>query len=403
METNNYEAKAKALLGNLSERGNSDYYLSLFRSECERLGRHLCSGGTYGNYLQGYSERYGLKLHKVRRWVIGAVLSWFEDGLLPSRRHPLRHKATSYEMLSGTGRSRVDSYFASCGTGLSPSSKDCMSHTISAFLLYLEQHPGGPDDVTEESVWSYFYDYDREALLHGYGTGSVIRRFLRWICGQPGGDIYARILPLVPMARRPKAVFDCMTEEEDGRLVSYVLGEGCALSLRDAAIVIVARFCGLRACDIASLRMDDIDLGHSRLSVMQRKTGVPLVQPLRPVVGNAIVRYVMQERPESDLPEVFLVDEREVRPLSPCTVGEVCDKAYRLAGIRQGHRCGSHLLRHRFAQSLVDGGACDAAAMRLLGHASPSSLDVYLETDERRLRECALGISDFAIGKEVLA
>jgi hypothetical protein len=41
--------------------------------------------------------------------------------------------------------------------------------------------------------------------------------------------------------------------------------------------------------------------------------------------------------------------------------------------------------------------------MRLLGHVSPSSLNVYLETDERRLRECALSISDFAIGKEVLA
>lgn len=133
-------------------------------------------------------------------------------------------------------------------------------------------------------------------------------------------------------------------------------------------------------------------------------TGVPLVQALRPVVGNAVVRYVMQERPGSDLPELFLVDDREVRPLSPGTVGAVCDKAYRLAGVRQdGHRQGCHLLRHRFAQSLVDGGACDAAAMRLLGHSSPSSLDVYLETDERRLRECALSISDFAMGKEVPA
>ena len=403
METNNYEAKAKALLGHLSERQYSDCYVSLFKSECERLVSHFCSGGTCENYLDGYSERYGLKLHRQRRWVIGAVLSWFEDGLLPSRSHPLRRKATSYGMLSVAGRSHVDSYFASCGAGLSPSSRDSMSHTISTFLLYLEQHPGGLDDVTEESVWSYFYDYRRDALLHGYATCCVIRRFLRWICGQPGGDVYAHILPLVPMARRPKTAFDCLTAEEDGLLRSYILGCGCTLSLRDAAIVIVARFCGLRACDIASLRIGDIDLEHSRLKVRQRKTGVPLVQTLRPVVGNAIIRYVMQERPESDLPEVFLVDEREVRPLTPDAVGKVCDRAYRLAGIRQGHRCGSHLLRHRFAQSLIDSGACDAAAMRLLGHASPSSLDAYLETDEMRLRECALCISDFAIGKEVLA
>ena len=112
----------------------------------------------------------------------------------------------------------------------------------------------------------------------------------------------------------------------------------------------------------------------------------------------------MEERPESGLPEVFLIDEREVRPLSPGLVGDICDKAYRLAGVREnGHRHGSHLLRHRFAQALVENGAGDSTAMRLLGHVSPSSLNVYLETDEVRLRECALSISDFAIGKEVLA
>ncbi len=112
----------------------------------------------------------------------------------------------------------------------------------------------------------------------------------------------------------------------------------------------------------------------------------------------------MEERPASGLPEVFLVDDREVRPLSPGLVRCICDKAYRLAGVRRdGQRHGSHLLRHRFAQALVENGVGDSTAMRLLGHVSPSSLNVYLEADERRLRECALSISDFAIGKEVLA
>lgn len=193
-------------------------------------------------------------------------------------------------------------------------------------------------------MWSYFYDTDADRLIRGISCSSAIRRFLRWAGGLPGGECYGRVLPMVPAVIRPRKPFDCMTEEEDDRLVSYILGEGCALSLRDAAIVTVARFCGLRACDVASLRMDDVDLGHSRLSVRQRKTGVPLAMPLRPVVGNAVIRYVMKERPESDLPELFLVEGREVRPLSPSTVTAVCDKVYRLAGIRQdGHRRGCHL------------------------------------------------------------
>ena len=43
METNNYEAKAKALVGHLSERQYPDYYVSLFKSECERLVSQLVS------------------------------------------------------------------------------------------------------------------------------------------------------------------------------------------------------------------------------------------------------------------------------------------------------------------------------------------------------------------------
>lgn len=64
---------------------------------------------------------------------------------------------------------------------------------------------------------------------------------------------------------------------------------------------------------------------------------------------------------------------------------------------------GGPLLRHRFEKSLIDGGAYDAAVMRQPGHSSSLSLGVYHETEEKRLRECALGISGFPIRKEVLA
>ena len=392
------------MIGRLSEQGYSAGYVSFFSHECERLVGYMSSGGTFEAYLQGYCERYGLKLSYNREWVIDAIYRWFEDGQQPSRRHPLRRKATSYTRLSGLARSHVDAFIASCCRGLSASSQATMSHKVSAFLLHLEQSPGGLLDATEDTVWSYFYDSCKDIVRHGYGICSVIRRFLRWAGGLPDGACYAHILPLVPMMKQTRDVFDCLTEEEDKHLLAYVLDDGCSLSLRDRGIFAMARFCGLRACDIVALRMSDIDLGRSRLTVRQRKTGRQMEMALRPVVGNAVCRYVMQERPVSDLPELFLVDERDVRPLTPNAVGNVCNKVFRLAEIRQEgkRRGGSHLLRHRFAQSLVEGGACDSAAMRLLGHASPVSLDVYLETDIRRLRDCAIGISDFGTGKEVL-
>lgn len=403
MDTVYYQAKAQTLLVYLSEQNYSANYMSLFKKESERAVDYLSSYGSFDGYLENYSERFGLNLNVFRLGAVRLILSYFEDGRLPSRRHPLRYKATSYERLSATNRGYVDSYIAACSGRWSPSSSEKIRQQLSSFFLHIQKSGKTVAEVTEDVVWSYFYDPERDVALRGHGISYAVRRFLLWASGQPGDECLAHMLPMVPMMTRVRKPFDCLTEEEDSLLVAYVLGDDCRLSLRDRAICVIARFCGLRACDIAALRMSDIDLSRRRFSIRQRKTGVLLEQSLRPVVGNAVCRYVKEERPLSDAPELFLVNEREVRPLSPDAIGSVCDKAYRLAGVRRnGHRKGGHLLRHRFAQSLIEGGACDSAAMRLLGHASPSSLDVYLETDNERLRDCALSISDFAIGKEVL-
>ena len=403
METINYQAKVNELLGHLSGYGYCAKHLQSFKRECRRIVDYLSVYGTFDGYIQGYSERFGVKLFPARLSIIRLIQCWIEEGRLPSRIHPLRNKETCYERLSDSLRCLVDSYVACCGGGWASSTRYATLHIVSSFLFYLQQCGGEFSAVTEENVWSYFYDTKSDALLRGHGVSAKVRHFLRWAGGSPGGECYARLQTMVPAIKSSSKAYDCLTEEDDRRLTDYVLGDGCGLSLRDTAIFAVARFCGLRACDIAALRMTDVDLAHSRLCVSQRKTGVSLELALRPVVGNAIVHYVMRERPQCSLPELFLVDEREVRPLTPGAVGEVCRKAYRLAGVRRDD-CGggSHLLRHRFAQSLIEGGACDSAAMRLLGHTSPSSLDVYLETDLRRLRDCALSISGFVIGKEVL-
>ena len=392
------------MLGYLSGQEYSDGYMRNFRFECERILDYLSSSHSLDGYLQGYSERYGVDLLPYRLRFIRLIRSFLECGRLPSRRHPLQGKESCYEMLPEAIRSHLDSYIASCGGGWSCVTAKKISSTLSSFLYHIQEDGAGMEAVTENDVWAYFYESDKDVALHGHGCSYNIRRFLSWAGNIPGGECYRRILPMVPRMKQVHKVYDCLTAEEDSRLVKYILDETCQLSLRDRAIVIIARFCGLRAGDICALRMSGIDLSHSRLSIRQHKTGQPLEQMLRPIVGNAVCRYVMEERPESDLPEVFLVDEREVRPLSPSAISHICNKACRLAGVRQDRRhSGSHLLRHRFAQGLIESGARDSAAMRLLGHTSPSSLNVYLETDERRLRGCALGISGFKIGKEALA
>ena len=119
MDTVNYQTKAQRLLVYLSEQNYSAKYVSLFKKECERAVDYLSSFGSLDGYLENYTERFGLNLNISRLGAARLILSYFEDGRLPSRRHPLHYKATSYEKLSATNRGYVDSYVAACGGGWS--------------------------------------------------------------------------------------------------------------------------------------------------------------------------------------------------------------------------------------------------------------------------------------------
>ena len=73
------------------------------------------------------------------------------------------------------------------------------------------------------------------------------------------------------------------------------------------------------------------------------------------------------------------------------------------AGVRaKGEKKGLHLFRHHFAVALLQNGIQTPVISEVLGHASPISIEPYLESDLIRLKECALSIEKYPVGKEVL-
>ena len=117
METINYQAKVNELLGHLSGYGYCAKHLRSFKRVCRRIVDYLSVYGTFDGYIQGYSERFGVKLFPARLSIIRLIQSWIEEGRLLSRIHPLRNKETCYERLSDSLLCLVDSYVACCGGG----------------------------------------------------------------------------------------------------------------------------------------------------------------------------------------------------------------------------------------------------------------------------------------------
>lgn len=169
-----------------------------------------------------------------------------------------------------------------------------------------------------------------------------------------------------------------------------------ACGKRDYAMLLLLAVYGLRACEVATLTLDDIDWRNERLRVRDRKAGNTTTYPLSAVVGEAIIDYLKNGRPTTTHREVFL---RAVAPLVPIGHAAVSSRAahfIRAAGVSVP-RPGSHVLRHSCVQRLLDAHFSLKHIGDYVGHRSASSTQIYGKIAIEELRELAQGD-----GEEVL-
>jgi integrase len=206
----------------------------------------------------------------------------------------------------------------------------------------------------------------------------------------------------LPEARNTRKNIQYLTKNEIKK-IKFVLEDASSLSLRDKAIGLLAFYTGLRSCDIAALTFDQIDWKNDLIRIIQQKTGIPLVLPLRAIVGNAVFDYITKERPKSSENTVFLTVNPPYRRLQSPNLHVICVTIMKKADIRNhpGDIKGFHLFRHHLATSLLEKGVKHPVTSQTLGHQSPKSLDAYLEADFVHLKECALTIESFPVKEEV--
>lgn len=168
------------------------------------------------------------------------------------------------------------------------------------------------------------------------------------------------------------------------------------LGRRDYAILLLLVSYGLRAHEVASLTLDDVDWESERLYVPGRKAGHSTAFPLSAVVGKAILDYLRGGRPPTDARELFLRTLAPYQPIRHHAVSCRVARYIRLAGISVP-RPGSHTLRHTCVQRLVDAELSLKEIGDYVGHRSPDSTKIYTKVAINALRQVALGA-----GEEVL-
>lgn len=162
---------------------------------------------------------------------------------------------------------------------------------------------------------------------------------------------------------------------------------GTPMGRRDRAILLLMARLGLRGSDVAGLRLADIDWGTARISVSgkgRRQVALPLPQD----VGDAVLAYVVEDRPAVSSTEVFFGVRAPHRPLGANGVRRVVARRAERAGVCLPEH-GSHVLRHSLATALLADGVSLAGIGVVLRHTSLDTTRIYAKADLGSLRMVA--------------
>jgi integrase len=165
---------------------------------------------------------------------------------------------------------------------------------------------------------------------------------------------------------------------------------------RDYAMILLASVTGLRAIDIARMKLKDINWQRGEIKIVQSKTGEPVVLPLTRDVGKAVKDYILNGRYQCGSDAVFLREKKPYRGFTDAvSIGNIYDDYRRHAGLAREAFDGKgfHSLRRTVGTSLVTADIPVTTASQILGDRDVRSMKKYIALDEKHLGECALDFS----------
>jgi len=238
-------------------------------------------------------------------------------------------------------------------------------------IRYIERHAQDGSPKTGKAMcWSLraFLRYLHHRGLNARPLANCVPSMRRWKL--------ATLPTYLSAAQVRKALDGCDRETVMGR--------------RDYAILLLLAKLGLRADEVATLTLDDIDWRASEILV-RAKGRQRARMPIPPDVGAAIVAYLRNGRPKSSCRRLF------VRTLAPhvgfasgCAITMIAKVALDRVGIEGCAHRGAHIFRHSLATELLRSGATLSEIGQLLRHESHDTTRIYAKVDIDALRTLSL-------------
>ena len=274
--------------------------------------------------------------------------------------------------------------------------------TIEAYQLDIERglipflHQQGKSEiaeVTKADIRGYL-DYVATARGNSNVTRArklaAIKLFFNYLVENEG--IEANPAASIRSPRIPEKEPAYLTEEECIRLLRTITQRGRPrVQKRDMAMVILLLHTGLRASELTSLKLTNVDLVRGQIKIT-RKGNKEQYLHLNGETVNMLARY-LANRPEAENGRFFVGTNGG--NLDRTYLYNIVRRYLRLAGINKGKH-GPHLFRHTFCTRLHQKGVGPFTIKDLAGHRSLNTTMRYIRIENKEQAE-AIDLLEFRI------
>jgi len=217
---------------------------------------------------------------------------------------------------------------------------------------------------------------------------TALRAFFRFL--RLTGEIELPLEDAVPAVPHwsLSAIPKYLQEEQVTALLSSFNGD-TLVGLRGRAMALLMVTVGLRAGEVANLKLDDIDWRKSSMRLGKTKSRRIDYLPLATEAGEALAAY-LKRRPPTGTRHVFVGLTTPIgRPMTTSAVSMAMRRAF--AHCFPGEPAhGTHVLRHTLATGMLGKGATFKEIADILRHQNIETTAIYAKVDFKGLEHVAL-------------
>lgn len=275
--------------------------------------------------------------------------------------------------------------------GCACSTLDMIRNSCSRFLVFLDNHGILSEKGITPEVIKDFQAQDNHSTVAGKNAYAIkIRGFLRFLARNGLVPVTLELAVSTETALHTSIV-TTLSDKQIDAIYTFRQNVYRPIELRNVAIIMLGLRMGLRASDIANLKLADILWKERSISFIQEKTGVHLKLPLPVDVGNSLYRYICEGRPQSNSHHIFIHHRAPYCRFMDNSFGRLLKTAIKAqCGNEAVH--GFHVTRKTFASKLLASGNPVTTIAAALGHVGVNTVDEYLATNEDQMRLCAIGL-----------